>query len=247
MSSEIQNPTPNPSAPPATQSATQRSSALVYSRKLANPRPMFSLDMTLSTSESGITRLERQWFAVGTPPIAIEQLEWCPENGLRTVSMENPSLQESGKLIHKQRDGQFVLCSPATQMNDQNKSATFKHAPATLLSLPLEVARHWEALKQGKAFRFDYSVLKVQAFTPIRLDAVICGQELIAKVTPIHPFWRLFFGPSFMHFDHDKPVLRKITGLLEPRDKKPNGRYQEYLGSMEFQPAIDLSFCINRA
>ena len=224
-----------------TNTQLQKATALVFDRNLANNRPSFSMEMTLQQDEHQIVSCERNWYCIGEEPISREELVWSKQCGLHRIAMHNKSLEESGQLTHSGGVGEFSLRSKKTDCVDKIKPTRFNHSPTSLLSLPFETAKHWHSLKQGKSLVFDYSVLKVQAHTRVRLNTFIDDDFLIAKITPVSYFWRLIFGSSYMYFDKDIPILHKIDGLIEPRDKKPNGRYKEYLASMEFSNPIDLS------
>lgn len=227
-----------------TRNNQQTTSAFVFDRKLANKRPAFMMEMALQQNEQKIVTCERDWYGVGSDVIARETLTWSKQHGLQKITMHNNSLNETGQLTHHDGVGEFLLCSEKTHHIDKVKSTHFKYNPASLLSLPFETAKHWHELKQGKKLTFDYSVLKAQAHTGILLQASNEHDFFVVKFTPISLFWRLIFGSSYMYFDKEKPILHKIDGLIEPRDRKPNGRYKEYLASMAFSTPLDLSQCV---
>ena len=216
-------------------------SAKSYDLTLQNPRPTFSMTMSLSVDNQSVLHICRKWFAVGQDPVATETLAWAVANGLHRLEMAQPSLNETGLLFHKSGEGEFVLNSPKTHLQRKTKTNRFSHEPASLLSIPCEVAKRWDALKAGEVFYFDYVVLKVQAHTKIKVQARGENNLLVVKVTPAAWFWRLVFGSTRFYFDKDKPELRKITGLIEPRDKKHNGKYKEYLANVELEQGLDLS------
>ncbi|WP_084659607.1 hypothetical protein [Vibrio sonorensis] len=218
-----------------------KTTALVYDRKLANNRASFSMEMSFKSGENGTLKGTRKWYCIGDEAVSIEKLEWCANKGIHRVSMHNLSLRETAEMRHSDKSGDFELCSPKTNMLPKVKSTQFNTSPATLLSLPFEVAKHWNTLKKGEKLIFDYSVLKVQAHTKVSLQAKIEDGYFVVELKPLSWFWQLVFGSTYMYFDQDKPVLRKIDGLIEPRDKKPNGRYLEYLAMMEFDSGVDLS------
>ncbi|WP_087019727.1 hypothetical protein [Thaumasiovibrio subtropicus] len=221
--------------------AVLATTAFVYDKRFKNRRPMFSMALTIQRSAEGKVEAQRDWYGVGDTVIASETLVWSGTHGITHMGMHNPSLEERGALSHDNGKGEFQLVAPKTDMVKRVKQTQFPSSPASLTSLPLEVVKHWDALKRGEKLTFDYAVLKVQAHTQIEVSGRESGPEFIVKVTPKKWFWRFVFGSSYLHFNRDRPLLRKMVGLMEPRDLKPNGKYIEYLGEMAFEPAIDLT------
>ena len=136
-----------------------------------------------------------------------------------------------------------TLRSPKTGAQERVRQLVLPHAAVTLASLPFLIAQHWSALAQGDALPASYLVLKVQRAATVRLQRVgpATGNELIIAATPANPVLRWIFGSTRCVFDADAPRLRRIEGLLDPRDLKPNGRWREYLGTLEFAQPLDLS------
>lgn len=71
--------------------------------------------------------------------------------------------------------------------------------------------------------------------------ATVAKNELVIAATRANPVLRWIFGSTRCIFDVGAPRLRRIERLLDPRDLKPNGRWHEYLGTIEFTQPLELS------
>jgi hypothetical protein len=219
--------------------------ALAYDRRLGNRRPVFALQHDRVRRADGTWQATRTWRGVGPASLAVEQVLW--RDGLVRVDAESPSI---GERVEATVDGDACLArlsSHRTGGAPRERRIPLPHAPVTLAALPLLVAGHWHRLCAGQTVDASYLVLKVQRAATVRLTAgpVVDGRRTVV-VTPRHPLLRALFGRTRCVCDADAPRLRRIDGLLDPRDLRPNGRWREYLGTIEFDAPVDLSGLVPR-
>ena len=221
--------------------AEHLSEALVYDNRRKNRRPAFTMQQTRQLQADGAWRSKRDWRAVGPERIASETMTW--RGGLVESTGEQPFLEEWTCAVPKGKGCACTLRSPKTGAQDRVRQLVLPHPAVTLASLPLLIAQHWSTLSQGAALPASYLVLKVQRAATVHLQrvAAAAGNERVIAATPANPVLRWIFGSTRCIFDADAPRLRRIEGLLDPRDLKPNGRWHEYLGTIEFTQPLDLS------
>lgn len=213
----------------------------VTNNRHTNPRLMFEYKLTIEKLDNGFLKATRVWQGASSKEIAIEEVLWCCKNGLQFASMNHPDLNERGCLDVKNGHGTAKLSSYKTKYKEKEKNLNFVTSPCTLLSVPFEIAKHWDALMNGRKIELDYTVLKVQAHTGITLQKRNFKDKIVISVTPKKWFWKMLFGSTDFHFNSRTHCLEKIDGLLEPRDKNLKGKYVEYLGLATFDTAMDLS------
>jgi hypothetical protein len=221
--------------------AAQYCEALAFDGRRKNRRPAFTLHQTLQLRPDGVWRSQRDWRAAGPERVASETIAW--REGLVESTAEQPFLEELTRAVPQGQGCACTLRSPKTGAQDRVRQLQLPHPAVTLASLPLLVAQHWLALSQGTTLPASYLVLKVQRAATVHLHrvAVMAKGELVIAATPANPLLRWIFGSTRCIFDADAPRLRRIEGLLDPRDLKPNGRWHEYLGTIEFTKPLDLS------
>ncbi|MGC9461089.1 hypothetical protein [Vibrio genomosp. F10] len=217
------------------------SKAKVFDQKHQSERAMFEYKLSVEAKENGTFEANRIWLGLTSPYIAKETVVWCPKQGLKKVEMHQPHLNESGSLAISAKQGRADLSSQKTEYKQKSKTLNFTKRPCTLLSIPFEIVHHWDELSAGNVLYFDYTVLKVQAHTEVKLTMRDEGEFKVVRVTPEKWFWRLLFGSTEYYFEGDAPKLTKIVGLLEPRDRNLRGKYVEYLGRAIFDRTVDFS------
>ncbi len=217
---------------------------LAYDRALGNRRAAFSLTQSLAADGRG-WRSVRTWTGIRGEVLATENLFW--DQGLRSVTCDLPTIGESTEAeVGASSGGAFEvttrLRSRRTQGQTRTATLSLPHPPVTLASLPLFVAAHWPRLLAGDTLPASYLVLKVQraATVTMRLEAAPEGGSVV-RVTPRNLILRAIFGSTCLFLDPHRPVLRRLEGLLDPRDLKPGGRWIEYLGRIEFDKPWDLT------
>ncbi|RRS10039.1 hypothetical protein EAG18_03670 [Pseudoalteromonas sp. J010] len=221
---------------------TWLTTAQVSNKKHLNSRTMFAYSLQIDALTGGHFKARRSWKSASDEEIAVEEVVWCQQHGLVSAQMSQPHLQEKGHLEVNQFKGTSVLSSYRTKHSEKKKPLIFANSPCTLLSVPFEIAKHWQDLMQGKRIHLDYTVLKVQAHTGITLHKKDTDSSTVISVTPKKWFWRLLFGSTDFHYEKGSQRLIKIDGLLEPRDRNIKGKYVEYLGLARFDKAIDFGF-----
>ena len=219
----------------------QHSEALVFDRRRQGRRPAFVMQQTLRLQTDSAWRSQRDWRAVGPEWVASETITW--RDGLVESTGEQPFIEELTRAVPRGQGCACTLRSPKTGAQDRVRQLVLPHPAVTLASLPLLIAQHWSTLSQGAALPASYLVLKVQRVTTLHLQrmATVAKTELVIAATPANPVLRWIFGSTRCSFDAEAPRLRRVEGLLDPRDLKPNGRWHEYLGTIVVTQPLDLS------
>lgn len=224
----------------------QSSHAWAFDRQRLNRRPAFLMHQTLLSQAGGSWVSRREWRAVGPDLIAHETVVW--RGGLLESTCEQPPLDEVTRAVALPTGCLCTLRSSKTAGKIRDSSLVLRHPPVTLASLPLFIAQHWAELVGGTPKSASYLVLKVQRAATVQVQRVTSESqaEIVIATTPANPLLRWIFGSTLCVFDADAPRLRRVHGLLDPRDLKRNGRWQEYLGTVEFDHALDLSQVANQ-
>lgn len=219
----------------------QRCEAQAYDRSRGNRRLAFVLQQSLERLSDGTWQARREWRAVGPDVVAAETVLW--RQGLVESATEQAAIGETARAAVQGGDCRCVLRGPRTGGAERERVLRLPHAAVTLGSLPLFIAQHWSALLGGAAVPASYLVLKVQRAATVQLRRASAAQtgELAIDATPANPLLRWIFGSTRCVFAADSPRLLRIEGLLDPRDVRTNGRWIEYLGSIEFAEPLDLS------
>lgn len=223
--------------------------ALAYDRLQRNPRPVFSLRHSLSVASNGL-HLTRVWRAVGDAALATETVHW--QHGLQHTEATQTTLSETAQARTEGPRVQTLLSSPRTNGVQRERWLDLPHPAVTLAAMPLFIAQHWDALRAGESRLASYLVLKVQRAATVRVQRAVpkgvndlAGQRWVVGVTPTNPLLRWIFGSTLYELHPERPELLAIDGLLDPRDLKPNGRWREYLGRIEFAEPVDLSAALS--
>jgi hypothetical protein len=226
--------------------AEHRSIALAFDRSRRNRRPAFALQQTLQRFPDGAWHSQRQWQGVGIDAVASETIVW--RDGLVESHSEQTSIEEVAMATVRGVACRTLLRSGKTGGGRRERELVLPHPAVTLGSLPLFIAQHWAELVDGQSIAASYLVLKVQRAARVQLARTSDGsaRELVIAATPANPLLRWIFGSTLCVFTPDAPRLLRIEGLLDPRDLKANGRWREYLGSIEFDQPLDLSGLASR-
>lgn len=214
--------------------------ALAYDGRIRNRRPVYELLHRLERNSDGAWIATRDWRAAGAVTVASETVEW--QHGLLRTQGQSPSLDESFDARIEQQTCHSQLTSHKTLGQPRQRTINLPHAPVTLAAMPLFIAQHWARLCAGQAVDASYLVLKVQRAATVRVSAGAANAaDRVVDVTPRNLLLRALFGTTRFVFAEQAPLLRRIEGLLDPRDLKPNGRWIEYLGTVEFDEPVDLN------
>lgn len=219
--------------------------ALAYDRQQTNLRPVFALSHSVEATSDGV-RLTRVWRGVGHAALATETVHW--QQGLRFAEATQSTLSETALVRMEGRRAHTVLTSPKTRSEPRERGLDLPHPAVTLAAMPLFIAQHWQALRHGEERLASYLVLKVQRAASVRVQRTTQRRpdpnRWVVGVTPTNPLLRWIFGSTLYELHPDRPELLAIDGLLDPRDLKPNGRWREYLGRVEFVEPVDLSVAL---
>lgn len=208
--------------------------------KKQSSRPEFNFLLHAERKPGGEFELKRSWFGAGAEPVAQETSLW-DQSGLIQASMAQPHIHEQASVSCTGRRCQMVLSSRKKQADQRQKTVLTPYPAVTLLSVICDIAANWDSLLQGNPLIRSYLVLKVQAYTGVRLTATRQNGLVHVAMTPLNWFWRAIFGATEFVFKAGHPVLLAINGLIEPRDIARSGRYVEYLASCTLSEPVDLS------
>lgn len=222
----------------------QHSNALVFDRRHVNRRPVFILKHQFSGSTNGDWQCEREWQGTGSEPVVVEHSRF--ERGVLHVRSSLPSLNESSSAIaEEQGHCATTLSSHKTGGVLRRREIQLPHQAVALGTMPLFIASNWSELMYGRRLHASYLVLKVQRAATVRVEKIANNNanesETTIAVTPTNLLFKMIFGSTLFVFAADAPRLIRIDGLLDPRDRKPNGRWHEYMGRIEYDVPIDLS------
>lgn len=233
--------------PPAIPRSTHSSTALVFDRRHANRRAVFALHHELSLALDGSFRLFRHWHGVTAELVCQESVHWDTCHGLLAMTSHSPSLGETLSARRSDSLSNKALVLETHRVSTHGAQPVHRRLEVrrrafTLASAPLEIASAWPDLMQGKRIRRQYLVLKVQrhAAVDFSLHSSDSGHVEIA-LTPVSLPLRVLFGRTIYRFIRDSVALESIDGLLDPRDRKRNGRWHEYLGRIEFASPVELA------
>jgi hypothetical protein len=219
--------------------AAHQGAAWAYDRKIANRRPMFMMKQVLTDDTESITT-ERLWYGAGQQIVCREKAVWADH--LASVATEMPFLAEQAHADIYDDQCSTKLKSHKTQHLHRERLIVLPYEAVTLATVPLMIAREWHALQNRQTLMASYLVLKVQRAASVRLECTsISAKECMISVTPTNLLLRAIFGSTVYVFEADRPRLLRMEGLLDPRDTKPNQRWIEYMGRIEFESPLDLS------
>lgn len=221
--------------------------ALAFERKNANKRAVFSMQQTLTVNSEGIYQSRRNWFAVESCVIAEESVEW--KNSLLSAFFTSDSLGERSEATNLKSYTPFQLStrlnSPLTKNQTRYRELSIPYEPVTLSSMPFIIAKYWKELRAGHTKFASYLVLKVQRAAVLKIQlakGTKTDRFVNVEVIPTNFILKMLFGKTvFTFINGPSPHLVSIDGLLDPRDRKHNGRWHEYFGLIEFSEPWDLS------
>ena len=219
--------------------------ALAYDRALRNRRPLFAMHQVVNADDKS-WHTERVWTAVGSDTVALERAQ--KYGGYLHISTELPNLNEYAAAdsdVGSCMSGTEVITRLSSNRTDgvvHQRDLEIAHPLVTLATLPLFVAKNWERLLNGETMAASYLVLKVQRAATVDLRWVPNhSQGAHVVVTPRNWLLRAIFGSTRVYTQDDQPIFLRQEGLLDPRDLRPNGRWKEYLGTLEFETPWDLT------
>lgn len=220
--------------------------ARAFDRRSTNRRAAFALAHSLSRDAGGTWHLPRHWTGVDRETLCEERVRWHPRHGLLETVSSSPSI---GGRLEARRSPEGTDASPVSdsrrvsgpEAGPVERRRALPRRGFTLASAPLEIAAAWPRLLRGERLRRQFLVLKVQRHAAVDLEALAVGErEVAVALTPVAWPLRWLFGRTEFHFPRDVVALVAIDGPLDPRDRRRNGRWREYLGRIEFDTPVAL-------
>lgn len=183
--------------------------------------------------------MERRFIGVGPEPVSTEVAYWsASDKRCVSVSATQPHLHETCRATIAPQHIDYML-ERGTEQRSRSESVNYPVLPVS--AMPLFCASQAPALLSGAILKARYPVLKVMRSATVTLKRIASDQPLTIAVTPVNPLLRLIFGSTFFHFTSDLSALTGFDGLLDPRDRKPNGRWFEYLGRISLEKPLPLT------
>jgi hypothetical protein len=214
--------------------------AFAYDRRHANRRAVFAMTHSLTPTTEGAWLLSRQWTGVADEVLCEERVRWHAFEGLIESVAIAPSMGERLEADRASESSKDAPILDTRRIPDKGSPAIHRRLVLprcgfTLASAPLEIAAAWSALLRGERLRRQYLVMKVQRHAAVDIEAIDIGDTSVSvALTPVALPLRWLFGRTVFHFQRNEVALHAVDGLLDPRDRKPNGRWHEYLGRLEF-------------
>ncbi|NGX16367.1 hypothetical protein [Wenzhouxiangella sp. XN24] len=234
-----QNPDVSPLCDPAI-----RTNGHAYLGNHRSRRPIWSVELSAATDATE-AQATRRFFGIGGATVSEEISVLSPEGSLLQVTAHQPYLEEEAFAhIRSAENGQSTI-HYRLSVNGMLRERTERvRLPVVTLSfLPLFAGLHAAELLAGRMIKARFPVLKVMRSATVVLRAHRTPGGADVQVTPTSPLLRLLFGTTVYRFDAGLAVLLGYRGLLDPRDRKHNGRWHEYLGSIDLARPLPLPGC----
>lgn len=187
--------------------------------------------------------LERRFLGAGGHLVSRECAVLNADGGVSHVQTDHPFLNESCDAHAKPMDngeGWRVKYHLERDGNVSEREETIRHPLLSLSALPWLIASQKDQLMSGQAVLMTYPVLKVQRSATVRLWLVPAEGLTQVLVSPTNPILQLIFGSTKVALNDDLTEWHGYEGLLDPRDRKANGRWRDVLGRIEFEDPIKL-------
>lgn len=227
-------PLPIPPGPPAT------ADGLAYLDGHASRRPVWAVSLSAG-HEAGGVMLARRFRGIG--PVSEEVARWDRAAGLCRLEARQPHLgEEASATVEAAGTGLWRVRYALARDGQVREGVERVSLPlVSLAALPLFAAGQAAALLAGRVVKARFPVLKVMRSATVALRASrAAGQGVEVAVTPTNPLLRLLFGTTTYAFTADMGALTGYRGLLDPRDRKADGRWHEYLGRVELDRPLPL-------
>jgi hypothetical protein len=225
-----------PRSPAPTKAAHTRT-AKVRAAHDPEGRVLFVVEQTAVVSGSTV-ELARQFFGVERELVYAETCR-LRDGGVVSHEARLPFLREATRLRVEGEQVEFRL-ERAGRVRVAEQRV---RGPIVLLStLPWLAQANWDALGRGERLWAYFAVPKVLRCAPVTLRTVartrtdFAGKTVAA--TPVNPLLRWLFGSTTVDLSADGRAWFGFSGLIEPRDLRRNGRWQEYLGCYRWADAF---------
>jgi hypothetical protein len=232
----------NPASAPATSPSLPVAAAL-HSTRVTSPhaphgRALFRLEHSASTDAAHRT-LFRRYLGIDAEPLYEERTSFA-EGELVAHTSHQPHLAELTRVevragaVHYwlQRDGRV-----------RTRRERLREPIVLLSTLPWMARAHWPRLERGETLRARFAVPKVlrSAAVTLRLRRPPGTAEAHVDATPTSPLLRWLFGTTTAVLSPDGTTWLGFVGVLEPRDRRANGRWQEHFGRYTWPHPVPLA------
>jgi hypothetical protein len=226
-----------PFAAPETLAAPDVPSARVTPPHAPTGRALFRIEQAQEKIH-GLHSLRRRYLGIDHE-VVYEERSSLADGGLVRLDARQPHLAEicrvevSDGVIHYSLQREGIVRTRRERCAD----------PVVLLStLPWLAQARWNRLQRGEALRARFAVPKVlrSAAVTIRLRRPPGASEVCVDATPVSPLLRWLFGTTTALLTPDGAAWLGFVGVLEPRDRRANGRWQEYFGRYTWPQPIPL-------
>jgi len=218
-----------------------RTAGHAYLGSHVSRRPIWSVELSAEAA-AGKGRATRRFLGLGGSIVSEEVSVLSQECSLLQVTARQPHLGEEALAHIYPTDNIGSTIHYRLRVNGalRERNERVQLPVVTLSFLPLFAGLHAAELLAGRVIKARFPVLKVMRSATVVLQAhpVLGGADV--KVTPTHPLLRLLFGTTVYRFDKSLAALLGYRGLLDPRDRKHNGRWHEYLGSIDLVRPLPL-------
>ncbi len=220
--------------------ATATAEGHAFLRDHASRRAVWLVRLSLEPAGEGL-RCGRRFIGVDGALASEELADWSPAHGLTRVHARQPHLEEEATATIEATGRGWEIRYGLTRGGDRRqRTERVGHPVVSLASLPLFAAAHSSALTAGMVVKARFPVLKVMRSATVNVRALPRDGRVDVVVTPVNPVLRLLFGSTVCRFDAGLTALVGYDGVLDPRDAKPNGRWHEYLGTIEMARPLAL-------
>ncbi|MFM2044624.1 MAG: hypothetical protein RLY86_3200 [Pseudomonadota bacterium] len=221
---------PPPTSPPAPDA---RSEGQAFLRGHASRRPVWAVELAAGAGKEGV-HMTRRFRGIADMAVAEERATLSPDGRLLRVAAAQPHLGEEAEAavtdLSGPADGAVIRYRLGVEGQVREQVERVGLPVVTLSSLPVFAAAHGAELLAGRVLRARFPVLKVMRSATVTLRADRDGADTMVRVAPTNPLLRLLFGTTVYRFDAGMTALTGYAGVLDPRDRKPNGRWHEYRG-----------------
>lgn len=217
--------------------------AYAFDRRHASKRPLWQTSFSFHR-EGDVVLCERRTVGFDQALICEESASYSLKEGFVTQARSyHPYLDEQAALtVRRVDEGRYEAQYDLAVQGAVSRRVEQVFAPLIPVSaMPIYAVHHRDALRRQGAQIIRYPVLKVKRSAAIRIkigETSGCSEVL---ATPTNLLLRALFGTTSFRFDAGMDLFQSYNGVLDPRDRRRNGRWFEYRGSIELPEGLALA------